>query len=96
MLQPLERVVRQQFLPSLTSQNAFSDDDRDLLALPVRLGGLGIFDPCRQSTLNNSMSEKVTALLVAFILQQSHEYTPQAKDEQLRAGSRPHFVDNKN
>lgn len=59
--------------------------DRDLLALPVHLGGLGIIDPCHQSTVNNSMSEEITASLVALILQQSQAYTPEAKAEQLRA-----------
>ena len=84
LFQSLERVIRQQFLPSLTGQIAFSDDDRDLFALPVRLGGLGIPDPCQQSKTNNSTSEKITAPLVALILQQSHAYTPEAKAKQLR------------
>ena len=48
MFQPLEDAIRQQFLPSLTGQAAFSDADRDLMALPVRLGGLGIINPSCQ------------------------------------------------
>ena len=85
LLQPLESVIRQQFLPSITSQNAFCDADRDLTALPVRLGRLGISDPCRQSTANNNTSVKITAPLVALILQQSQDYSPEAKTEQLSA-----------
>ena len=34
--------------PNLTGQNPFNDIERDLLALPARLGGLGIFDPCKK------------------------------------------------
>lgn len=40
LLTPLEAVIRQKFLTSLTGQNAFNDVTRKLLALPIRLGGL--------------------------------------------------------
>jgi hypothetical protein len=76
---------RQRFLPSLTGQNAFNDADRDLMALQVRLGGLGIVDPCRQSTANFSASAKITAPLVALILEQSHAYSSETKEEQVGA-----------
>ena len=85
LLKPVENAIRQRFLPSLTGQNAFNNADRDLMALPVRFGGLGIIDPCRQSTANNNASEKITAPLVALILQQSHTYSSETKAEQLRA-----------
>ena len=85
MLKPVENAIRHRFLPSLTGQNAFNDANRDLMALPVRFGGLGIIDPCRQSTANNNASEKITAPLVALILQQSHTYSSETKAEQLRA-----------
>ena len=85
LLKPVENAIRQRFLPSLTGQNAFNDADRDLMALPVRFGGLGIINPCRQSTTNNNASEKITAPLVALILQQSHTYSSETKAEQLRA-----------
>ena len=42
---PLEEVIRRKFLTSLTGQNAFDDVTRELLALPVHLGGLGITNP---------------------------------------------------
>ena len=46
------------------------------------LGGLGVINLSRQSTAHNNMSKKITAPLVALILQQSHVLLP---DEQLRA-----------
>ena len=55
------------------------------MALPVRLGGLGVINPSRQSTAHNNMSKKITAPLVALILHQSHVLSPETKDEQLRA-----------
>ena len=77
LLKPVENAI--------TGQNAFNDTDSDLMALPVRFGGLGIINPCRQSTANNNASEKFTAPLVALILKQSHTYSSETKAEQLRA-----------
>ena len=45
LLQPLENVIQKSFLPALTGRNAPSTEERDLLALPARLGGLGITNP---------------------------------------------------
>ena len=40
LIKPLEETIRKVFLPNLTGQNAFNDMERDLLALPARLGDL--------------------------------------------------------
>ena len=40
LIKPLEETIRKVFLPKLTGQNAFNDMERDLLALPARLGDL--------------------------------------------------------
>ena len=53
LIKPLEETIRKVFLPNLTGQNAFNDMERDLLALPARLGGLGI-DPCKKSAVHYS------------------------------------------
>ena len=45
LFKPLEDVIHQRFLPAITGQNAFNDDNRDLMALPSCLGGLGIVIP---------------------------------------------------
>ena len=42
---PLEKALGNKFLPALTDQSALSLDARRFLALPSRLGGLGIRDP---------------------------------------------------
>ena len=85
LFKPLEDVIRNLFLPAITGQNAFSDDDRDLMALPARLGGLGIIDPSHQTTTHYKSSEKITAPLASLILLQSQHYPPEAKEEQTRA-----------
>ena len=90
LLNLLEDIIRQVFLPAITGQNALSDNDRDLMALTAHLGGLGIIDPSQQATGHFSSSEKITAPLAALILLQSQEYPPEVKAEQLRAKSTAH------
>ena len=46
------------FLPSLTGQNAFNNSTRELMALPTRLGGLGITNPSEHTATWNETSEK--------------------------------------
>ena len=95
LFQPLEDAIRQKFLPSFTGQVAFGDVDRDLMALPVCLGGLGIVNPSRQSTAHNNVSEKITAPLVALILQQSRVFSPGTSSSELGRTLVP-FADNAN
>ena len=47
--------------------------DRDLLALPVRLGGLGVANPSGDANLEYTSSVKVTAPLVEQIVAQVHQ-----------------------
>ena len=82
LLRPLEEAIRHHFLPSLTGRSAFSDAERDLMALPVRLGGLGIANSTQQASHHHNTSQKATAPLIALILQQSNIYSPESKDKQ--------------
>ena len=84
LIKPLEETIRKVFLPNLTGRNAFNDTERDLLALPARLGGLGIFDPGKKSTLHYSTCETITAPLVRLILDQTEAYAPEVKADQTR------------
>ena len=45
LLQPLESTIHQHLIPVLTGRLPGSSIERQLLALPVRLGGLGLHDP---------------------------------------------------
>ena len=42
VLQPLDDTINTKFIPAITEGHNCSEDDRRLLALPVRLGGLGL------------------------------------------------------
>ena len=68
LLKPLEEVITLKFIPALVGR-AVSVEERALLALPIRLGGLGIVDPQTVSGSEFAASEKVTSPLVARILQ---------------------------
>ncbi len=49
LLQPLENAIHQVFIPTLTGHPPNSQQVRDLLALPARLGGLGLANPSSTS-----------------------------------------------
>lgn len=42
LLNPLEEAIQQHLIPALTGRPPCSKEERDLLALPIRLGGMGI------------------------------------------------------
>ena len=80
----LEEKIRTTFLPTLTGQDMCNGDMRDLLALPVRLGGLGIVNPSKQATLHHNASEKITTPLTDLIFAQSQEYAGQSRTDQSK------------
>ena len=49
-LQPLKVAIRKEFLPVLTGKAIFGENGRNLLALPTRVGGLGITNPVLHAT----------------------------------------------
>lgn len=90
LFKPLETSIRQRFLPALTGQNQFDDKIRDLLATPVRFGGLGITNPSHQSTIHHTTSLNITSPLTKLILDQSTTYPSEARISQVKARTRAH------
>ena len=84
LLKPLEVVISPKFIPALTGR-LVSEDERALLALPIRLGGLGIVDPV--SDFEFAASEKVTSPLAGLILQQDMSFGCHVVDTQHLAKS---------
>ena len=85
-MQPLEDILRRKLIPSLTGREAPGDLERRLLALPVRLGGLGLTVPTdHKDEFEHSMS--ITSALVDLIHSQSQELPNRAFDDQLLAKS---------
>ena len=53
LLQPLETAIQSQFIPAITGQAPPGQQVREILALPVRLGGLGLQNPMGGSRTKN-------------------------------------------
>ena len=67
---PLEDIIRHRFIPSLTGRKSITDTERDLLALPCRLGGLGIINPTKVASFEYQASQDITEPHVTLILEQ--------------------------
>ena len=72
LLEPLENAISNVLIPAIT-EHSCSSSERDILALPVRHGGLGITNPCREENREYQSSVKVTMPLVEKIVSQTHE-----------------------
>ena len=73
LLQPLEEVLSTKFIPQLTGVNPPGQSTRDLLALPPRLGGLGLPNPTKIAGDQQVASKSITSPLVDRIMHQSHD-----------------------
>ena len=78
LLEPLERAISDVLIPSLTEHKC-SVAERKLLALPARVGGLGMTNPSESAESEYSASIRMSAPLVDKIIAQSHE-TPDDAD----------------
>ena len=66
LLEPLERAIGNFFIPAMTG-HICAPAERELLALPLRLGGLSLTNPCRNATKEYKASIRVTQPLVKQI-----------------------------
>ena len=70
-LQPVEDVIRHKLIPALCESRSCSDDERLLLSLPVKLGGLGIPDLTRIAALEYDASMSETEHVAKKIINQN-------------------------
>ena len=63
LLRSLEIAIHQHFIPALTGREPCSVAERDLLALPARLGGLGLTNPTSESAHAFEASKSITLQL---------------------------------
>ena len=85
LLHPLEERIRTKLIPALTGRSPPNDIERKLLALPSRLGGIGLVDPTETSAMEYSSSLRVAAPLIHLILAQDPRYPFEALEEQIMA-----------
>ena len=72
ILKPLESAIQSQFIPALTGQPPPGDLVREMLALPVRHGGLGLMNPIASAKEQRNSSKLICAPLVCHIQHQNH------------------------
>ena len=91
LFQPLEDTIRKRFLPALTGRKPPSDDERAVLALPARLGGLGIRNLVQNAIAEHENSMKATKPLTELIVDQVAGIG-NIKDELLRLRQATHVA----
>ena len=69
-MQPLESTIKNNLIPNITGRNSPGDQERELLALPTHLGGLGIVNPTLTAQLEYETSIRMTEPLVHKIINQ--------------------------
>ena len=89
-LQPIEHTIRMKLIPALTGRPPPNDIERDLLALPARLGGISLANPTQATTTEFLTSNKITEALQTAIVQQDFQYTSETVAIQLEAKTEVH------
>ena len=69
-MRPLENCIRYSFIPAITNGHKCNDNERLILRLPPRLGGLGIPNPVTSADQEYNNSLKVTSALADRIITQ--------------------------
>ena len=67
LLEPLERAIGDALIPSITGHKC-KTSERELLALPVKKGGLGQENPVERAGFEHAISPQVTTPFVAQIV----------------------------
>ena len=70
LMGPLENCIRYSFIPAITNGHICNDEERLILMLPPRLGGLGIPNPVTSADQEYDNSLKVTSALAEKIITQ--------------------------
>ena len=85
LLQPLEQTLRMEFIPALTGRPAPTDSEREVFALPPRLGGLGLKNPITRALEEFSASMKVAGPLKSLIMEKTWEIPIETWEKQRDA-----------
>ena len=72
LFQPLEDVIRTQFIPAVIGRKV-SDVERRILALPVRFGGIGVLNPVKTADVEYDISVRITSNLKTIIFNQERD-----------------------
>ena len=67
-LQPIENILRHQFIPAITGGKTINDNERNLLSLPPQMGGLGLKNICEIAPIEHENFKQFTVKLQNQIL----------------------------
>ena len=73
LLEPLEQAIQKKFFPAITGSPSCPKIERSLLALPARLGGLGLMSLSSEAEHSFEASSKITAPVAAMIALQGFD-----------------------
>ena len=73
MFQSLEDLIGSAFIPKLLGREIPGTVEHDLFSLPVRLGGLGLFNPTVTAVRQHACSLHTSSPLVDLIVSQIHD-----------------------
>ena len=79
LFEPLERSIREKLLPALVGRS-LSDEERKIFSLPVKLGGMGIYNPTKTADNEFAASTRITANLTDVICKQEQDFSNYNKD----------------
>ena len=85
LFQPIEDAITNHLLPALTGHDKLNSMERELMALPARLGGLGIPDPTLQDPTALQNSRTISSTLTALITNQSQDLSEENQRNQFKA-----------
>ena len=85
LLQPMEDVIREKLVPTLTDGPPPNNVEHHPFSLPARLGGLAIPNPCDTSDGTYDASEKISNPLKQAILTHEFHYTYDHASSQMSA-----------
>ena len=79
-LTPVEKVIKDKFIPALFNDSQISQELRKLLSLPCKFGGMGIINLVELADEEYKKSRQLTTKLTNSIIQQEHEYLVSEKE----------------
>jgi len=82
LLKPLKTSIRNDLLPAIFNGYLCSDNERELISLPTKFGGLGIFNPTERCTAEFNSSRLLTDAMVIKVKQQDSVYRPELEKKQ--------------
>jgi hypothetical protein len=93
-MEPLEKIIREVFIPSLFDGHTVSDIERTLLCLPIRLGGMALENPTDHCEFKYQASVRSTnSLTTHIILQKENLETNQNVEQAVKLGIKKEIIE---